>query len=102
MRYAILRCADALAAMLVAGVLLAAPIPANAQSDSDFVAAKSAFDRGDWRRLDALAPALSAHVLARYVEYWQLKSRLDDATPTPQVFLRVIRRTGGKRRASTG
>jgi len=81
MRYAILRCADALAAMLVAGILLAAPLPASAQSDSDFVAAKSAFDRGDWRGLDALAPALSGHVLARYVEYWQLKSRLDDATP---------------------
>ena len=65
-----------------------APLPAHAQSDSDFLAAKAAFDRGDWRRLDTLAPALSAHVLARYVEYWQLKSRLDDATPDAvQAFL---------------
>jgi len=60
---------------------LATAWPAAAQSDADFVAAKAAFDRGDWRRLDALAPSLTGHVLARYVEYWQLKSRLDDASP---------------------
>ena len=49
------------------------------QSDADFVAAKAAFERGDWRRLDALAPALTGHPLERYVRYWQLKSRLDEA-----------------------
>jgi soluble lytic murein transglycosylase len=88
MTYAIFRWLGTLVATLVAGILLALPMPAIAQSDSDFLAAKSAFDRGDWRRLDALAPALSAHVLARYVEYWQLKSRLDDATPDAvQAFL---------------
>jgi soluble lytic murein transglycosylase len=73
----------ALLAALAAALLLGAPVPARAQSDADFVAAKSAFDHGDWRRLDALAPSLSGHVLARYVEYWQLKSRLDDASPEP-------------------
>jgi peptidoglycan lytic transglycosylase len=54
---------------------------ARAQSDADFVAAKAAYERGDWRRLDALVPALSGHLLERYVQYWQLKSRLDDASP---------------------
>src|SRR3954464_543017 len=54
---------------------------ARAQSDADFVAAKAAYERGDWRRLDALVPGLSGHVLERYVRYWQLKSRLDDVSP---------------------
>src|SRR5689334_6908708 len=52
---------------------------ASAQSDADFLAAKAAFERGDWRRLDAVAPSLAGHPLERYVRYWQLKPRLDDA-----------------------
>ena len=70
----------AVAIGVVCASLAAAPL-AHAQSDADFVAAKAAFERGDWRRLDALAPALAGHVLERYVVYWQLKSRLDDASP---------------------
>jgi len=59
-----------------------------AQSDADFVAAKSAFERGDWRRLDAVAPALAGHPLERYVSYWQIRSRLDDASvETVQEFI---------------
>jgi peptidoglycan lytic transglycosylase len=59
-----------------------------AQSDADFLAAKAAFERGDWRALDALAPAVAGHPLERYVRYWQLKSRLDDASPSAvQSFL---------------
>ena len=72
---------DALPRCCVAVHSACAPIAARAQSDADFVAAKTAFDRGDWRRLDALAPALAGHVLERYVGYWQLKSRLDAAAP---------------------
>jgi len=48
-------------------------------SDADFVAAKAAYERADWRQLDALVPALAGHPLERYVRYWQLKSRLEDA-----------------------
>ncbi|HEY7786902.1 MAG TPA: transglycosylase SLT domain-containing protein [Casimicrobiaceae bacterium] len=59
--------------------LLVAATPASAQSDADFTAAKAAFERGDWRALDALAPAVAGHPLDRYVQYWQLKSRLDEA-----------------------
>jgi soluble lytic murein transglycosylase len=51
-----------------------------AQSDADFLVARTAFERGDWRTLDAVAPALAGHVLERYVRYWQLKGRLDEAT----------------------
>jgi len=52
-----------------------------AQSDADFLAAKSAFERADRGRLHALAPKLERHVLAPYVAYWQLKLSLDEATP---------------------
>src|SRR6476646_4177140 len=75
-----LQCRHAIAIVVAAASLFAGG-KTYAQSDADFVAAKAAFDRGDLRQLDALAPALSGHVLARYVEYWQLKSRLDDAMP---------------------
>ena len=51
-----------------------------AQSDKDFLDARTAFERGERGRLDALAPKLSDHVLAQYVEYWQKKLRLDTAT----------------------
>ena len=57
------------------GVVRAAPEP----SDDDFLAAKSAFDRGQRARFDALAPRLTGHVLEAYVEYWQLSGRLDTA-----------------------
>ena len=50
------------------------------QSDADFLAARAAYDRGDWARLDALAPPLAAHPLARYVEFWQIDSRIDSAS----------------------
>jgi len=59
-----------------------------AQSDADVLRAKDAFDRGDPRRLDALAPALAGHILEPYVTYWQLKLGLDDADPAAvQAFL---------------
>ena len=53
--------------------------PGAAQSDADFLAARTAFERGDRARLDALAPKLATHVLQPYVAYWQLKLRLDSA-----------------------
>jgi soluble lytic murein transglycosylase len=65
--------------LVVAALILAAAPHASAQSDADFLAAKAAFERGDWRQLDALAPAVAGHPLERYVRYWQLKSRLDEA-----------------------
>ncbi len=51
----------------------------HAQTDADFLAAKEAFERGERKKLDLLAPALSGHVLAPYVAYWQLKSGIDTA-----------------------
>jgi soluble lytic murein transglycosylase len=70
---------QAAAAIILGGGLIASPI-VHGQSDADFTIAKTAFERGDWRRLDAIAPALAGHVLERYVRYWQLKSRLDESS----------------------
>ena len=67
--------------LVVAIALCAFASPLRAQSDADFLAAKAAFDKGDRAKLAAIAPRLSAHVLAPYVAYWQLKLGLDDASP---------------------
>ena len=67
-------------ALVIAVVGFGMPAPAFAQSDKDFLDARAAFERGDGMRLDALAPKLSNHVLAPYVEYWQKKLKLDTAT----------------------
>jgi len=48
---------DSCARFLVAAMLIAVAPLAPAQSDADFVAARTAFEHGDLRRLDALAPA---------------------------------------------
>ncbi|MGE5089644.1 MAG: transglycosylase SLT domain-containing protein [Candidatus Levyibacteriota bacterium] len=65
---------------LAACALLVASTAALAQSDADFLAARSAYDRGNWTALDALAPSLAGHPLARYVEFWQIDSRIDSAS----------------------
>jgi len=59
--------------------LCCAALPASAQTDADFLAARAAFERGDRPRVDALAAKLAGHVLLPYVAYWQLALRLDTA-----------------------
>ena len=61
--------------------LLPLAAPAGAQTDADFLAAKTAFERNDRAKLALVAPKLGRHVLAPYVAYWQLKLALDEATP---------------------
>jgi soluble lytic murein transglycosylase len=74
-------------AALALGIALVAS-HAFAQNDTDFLAAKVAFERGDRTALDALVPGLAGHPLERYARYWQLKSRLDELTPDAvQAFL---------------
>jgi soluble lytic murein transglycosylase len=63
-----------------AAVLLGFACHAFAQgTDADFLAAKTAFDRGDSSALAGLAPRLRTHVLQPYVDYWRLKLRIDTA-----------------------
>ncbi len=57
-------------------------VPAAAQTDTDFLAARTAFERGDRGRLDALAPRLADHVLLSYVEFWQRMLQLENAAET--------------------
>jgi len=67
-------------AFAAAALTLSFAAPAlHAQTDAEFLAAKEAFERGERKKLDLLAPALSGHVLAPYVAYWQLKSGIDTA-----------------------
>ncbi|TMH13681.1 MAG: transglycosylase, partial [Betaproteobacteria bacterium] len=63
-------------------------------NDADFVIARDAFRANDAARLDRIAPRLKGHLLESYVEYWQLRLKLDDADPERvQSFLK--RREGG-------
>jgi soluble lytic murein transglycosylase len=70
-------------------VLLFLAVPGLASpGDSDFLAARDAFAKGQIARLNELAPGLRTHPLALYVEYWQLRSRLtDDPSADVQQFL---------------
>jgi soluble lytic murein transglycosylase len=69
------------AVFVAALAALGTALPALAQSDADFIAARMAFDKGDRVKLAAVAGTLSGHVLAPYVAYWQLKLGLEDASP---------------------
>jgi soluble lytic murein transglycosylase len=65
--------------LLVAG--LAACGAAGAASEDDFVAAREAFRAGDARKLDLYARRLDNYILRPYVAYYQLRLRLDEASP---------------------
>ncbi len=66
--------------------LAAAPAPAT--QDDDFIAAREAFRVGDAARLARHAQRLKGYVLEPYVEYYQLRMRLEDADPqAPRAFL---------------
>ncbi len=67
-------CTCALALGLV-GNGVAAPVAGH--GDQDFLAARAAFERGERTRLDALALKLADHILRPYLEFWQLKHRLE-------------------------
>ncbi len=53
----------------------------NARADQVLLDMGQAFDRGDRARLQALLPQARGHVLEPWAAYWELRSRLSDATP---------------------
>ena len=63
-------------------------------TDADFALARDAFRAGDAARLDKIAPRLKGHLLESYVEYWQLRLKLDDADPD-RVRSFLVRHEGG-------
>jgi soluble lytic murein transglycosylase len=63
-------------------------------TNADFVIARDAFRANDAARLDRIAPRLKGHLLESYVEYWQLRLKLDDADPEG-VRSFLTRREGG-------
>ncbi len=74
--------ARALALGLSLGLTLLAPqIVRGEATDAEFIIARDAFHAGDAARLDRIAPRLKGHPLESYVEYWQIRLRLDDADP---------------------
>ena len=57
-------------------------LPAHgATQDDNFLAARDAFRAGDAVKLERYARTLSGYALEPYVTYWQLKLRLEEATP---------------------
>jgi soluble lytic murein transglycosylase len=70
-----LRCLAFIAAGVFAVALRAEP------TDADFLAAREAFLVSDAAALDRIAPRAKGHVLEAYVAYWQLRLKLDEATP---------------------
>ncbi|MFI4922331.1 MAG: transglycosylase SLT domain-containing protein [Burkholderiales bacterium] len=63
-------------------------LPVHADQGEDFVAARDAYVVGNIARLDVYAKRLQGYVLEPYVAYWQLRARLDDATPeTVRAFM---------------
>src|SRR5204863_9162156 len=81
-------------ALLLALTLFAPQIARSQPSDADFILARDAFHAGDAARLDRIAPRLKGHLLESYIEYWQIRMRLDDADPD-RVRAFLARREGG-------
>jgi soluble lytic murein transglycosylase len=50
-------------------------------TDTDFLAARDAFQANNVAALDRIAPRVKGHLLESYVVYWQLHLSLDDAPP---------------------
>jgi len=63
-------------------------LPVHADQGEDFLAARDAYVVGNIIRLDEYAKRLQGYILEPYVDYWQLRARLEAATPdTVQAFM---------------
>ena len=70
---------------LLAGAVLATAMPSPAQAqgadDSVLTEMSQAFRKGDRKRLAQLLPQARGHVLEPWAAYWELRARLDEASP---------------------
>lgn len=55
--------------------------PVTAQADAAVLEMSQAFKQGNSKRLTALLPQVRGHVLEPWGAYWELRARLDTATP---------------------
>lgn len=69
--------------LLAASVLAAAAPLAQAQNQGDdaLLEMQQAFRKGDRKKLAQLLPAARGHALEPWAAYWELRARLDEATP---------------------
>lgn len=63
-------------------LLLLFTLPALADQDADFLAAREAFKQGNEKRLDNYARQLNRHELELYVRYYQLSLGLENTDPS--------------------
>jgi len=68
-------------AITLAFAVLAQPACAQTPNDDVLVQMKQAFQRGDKGRLSALLPQARGHALEPWAAYWELKARLQEASP---------------------
>ncbi|MDP9898393.1 soluble lytic murein transglycosylase [Variovorax ginsengisoli] len=61
--------------------MLAQPACAQTPNDDVLIQMKQAFQRGDKSRLSALLPQARGHALEPWAAYWELKARLQEASP---------------------
>jgi soluble lytic murein transglycosylase len=70
-----------IARLLTLAAVLVSPMVASGAADDDFLAARDAYRAGDARKVDFYARRLGNYVLEPYVAFWQLRLRLDEASP---------------------
>ena len=71
------------AVLALAALLSQQPAAAqNNTNDDVLIQMKQAFQRGDKARLSALLPQARGHALEPWAAYWELKARLQEASPT--------------------
>ncbi|MES2530485.1 MAG: lytic transglycosylase domain-containing protein, partial [Pseudomonadota bacterium] len=70
-----------LGALALALAALVQPACAQTPNDDVLLQMKQAFQRGDKARLSALLPQARGHALEPWAAYWELKARLQEASP---------------------
>lgn len=70
-----------ISALALAAATLLQPARAQSSGDDAVVQMKQAFQRGDKGRLTALLPMARGSTLEPWAAYWELKARLQDASP---------------------
>ena len=74
-------CIKTVGRALLACAAFAAALASAEPRDADFLAARDAAARGQWRLLQSLRPQLAGHLLEAYPAYWMLSGNLDRSDP---------------------